>query len=116
MPVRLAVPAEESLLRHSRLPKDWRLASGTILEGFGIPSPNANKSDGDADNDMDVDSDDLTIWQNQYGSAAPPLAAAGSMNEESLSASSLILESESIADLESAIDDPIATSSGIVVF
>jgi|GEM_PF-5637419 len=35
--------------------------------GFGMVSPNASKGDGDADNDFDVDSEDLSIWNNQYG-------------------------------------------------
>lgn len=44
--------------------------------GIGIVAPNATKVDGDSDNDTDVDRNDLEIWLNQYGQAAPLAPAA----------------------------------------
>ena len=47
--------------------------------GAGTPTPNALKSDGDADNDLDVDASDLDVWQLQYGTASPLVAAASAL-------------------------------------
>ena len=64
--------------------------------GFGTPAPNAFKSDGDADNDFDVDSSDLDVWESQYGTAAPLVAAATALiatepvAEPSLTSSDLV--------------------------
>jgi hypothetical protein len=47
--------------------------------GASTPTPNALKSDGDADNDLDVDASDLDVWQLQYGTATPLVAAASAL-------------------------------------
>jgi hypothetical protein len=47
--------------------------------GMGTPAPNAVKSAGDADNDPDADSSDLHLWQQQFGSAVPRVAAASAL-------------------------------------
>ncbi|MCH8840787.1 MAG: hypothetical protein IH831_08960, partial [Planctomycetes bacterium] len=75
--------------------------------GFGIPAPDAVKTDGDADNDLDVDSSDLDIWELQYGTAAPIVAAtSASISAESFSTGPLAepsLASGELADLALAV-------------
>ena len=64
--------------------------------GFGITAPNATKADGDADNDLDVDANDLGVWESQYGTAAPAVAAVSHLSPQ-------------LVDLAMVMDKPEAT-------
>jgi hypothetical protein len=76
--------------------------------GLGTTAPNAFKSDGDANNDLAVDTSDLDVWELQYGSAAPLVAAATALiatepvAEPSLTSSDLVDVALAVALAEEA--------------
>ena len=76
--------------------------------GVGIQSPNATRSDGDADNDKDVDSDDLSVWELQYGSSSSSSLEAV-VEEEITIESSAVIATET-ASLEPDRGNPLATT------
>ncbi len=61
--------------------------------GVGTPAPNAVRTDGDADNDLDADFSDLDVWELQYGTAAPQVAAASAPISTELSSTKSAPES-----------------------
>ena len=75
----------------------------TWQRGLGTLSPNATKPDGDADDDLDVDSSDLDVWEVQYGTVTP-LVAAASTSIATQPVAQLSLTSSDLVDLALAME------------